>query len=49
MNHQELYNIAAKEALEAVKAQQALERILEHMEAKKIPQKLRLAELQDAI
>ena len=49
LNHKELYDIAAKEALEAVKAHQALERIVEHMEAKKLPQMLRLAELQNAL
>ena len=46
LNHKELYDITAEEALEAVKAQQALERIVKHIEAKKIPQMLRLAELQ---
>ena len=45
LNHKELYDIAAEEALEAVKAQQALERIIEHVEAEKTPQTLRLAEL----
>ena len=49
LNHKELYDVAAKEASEAVKAQQALERIIEHMEAEKVPQTLRLAELQDAL
>ena len=37
LNHQELCNIATKEASEEVKAEQALEQIIEHMEAKKIP------------
>ena len=45
LNHQELYDIATEEASEAVKAQQALERIVEHMEAEKVPQTLQLAEL----
>ena len=49
MNHKELYDIAAKEPSEAVKAQRALERIIEHMEAKKVPQTLRLAELQNTL
>ena len=49
LNHQELYDIAAEEASKAVKAQQALERIIEHMEAEQLPQKLRLAKLQEAI
>ena len=49
LNHQELYDIATEEASEALKAQQALERIIEHMEVEKIPQKLRLAELQHTI
>ena len=49
LNQKELYDIAAKEASEAVKAQQALERIVEHMETKKIPQTLCLAELQVAL
>ena len=37
LNHKELYNIAAKEASEAVKAHQALKRIIKHMEAEKFP------------
>ena len=45
LNHKKLYDIAVEEALEAVKAQQALERIIEHMEAKIEPQTRRLAEL----
>ena len=49
LNHKELYDIAAEEASEAVTAQQALERIIEHMEAEKVPQTLRLAELHDAL
>ena len=49
LNHKELYDIVAEEASEAVKAQQALERIIEHMEVEKIPQALRLAELQNTI
>ena len=48
LNHKELYDIAAKEASEAIKAHQALERIIEHMEAEKVPQTLQLVELQDA-
>ena len=40
LNHKELYDVAAEEALKAFKAQQALEQIIEHMEAEKIPQTL---------
>ena len=46
LNNQELYEIARDEAGEAVKAQKALERIIDNMEAEQHPQRVRMQELE---
>ena len=45
LNYKEMYEIAAKEALEAIKAQKALEHIIAHMEVEQLPLKLKNVEL----
>ena len=49
LNHQEMYEIVADEAHEAVKAQQALQQILASIEETRLPQPIRLQELESTI